>query len=116
MKNVAIYGIKNCDTMKKAFQWLDEHNVSYIFHDYKKAGADTAVLQAAIDQHGWDKVLNRKGTSWRALSDTVKNNMNDANAMKAAIDNPSLIRRPLLVQGKNIHLGFVADEYAKIFE
>jgi Spx/MgsR family transcriptional regulator len=109
---IKIYGIKNCDTMKKAFRWLEENGVSYEFHDYKKSGADVAVLGRAIQIHSWENVINRKGTSWRALSDAVKNGMNAQKAIAAAIDNPSLIKRPLLLRGEEILLGFSPDEYA----
>lgn len=112
---VDIYGIKNCDTMKKAFVWLDERNVTYNFHDYKKEGADKALLQKAIKQHGWENVINRKGTSWRALPDDVKENMSAARAVDAALNNPSLIRRPMLVVGDTIHLGFDPAAYTTLF-
>lgn len=116
MATVKIYGIKNCDAMKKAFTWLDEHGIAYDFFDYKKTGADADVLKAAIAQHGWNTVINRKGTSWRALPDDVKANMTEQSAIQAAMENPSLIKRPLLVRGKTIQLGFNADDYAGIFK
>lgn len=106
-----VYGIKNCDTMKKALAWLESHKVAHVFHDYKKEGADAEVIARAIQLHGWENVLNRKGTTWRALSDAEKQSMNDARALKAALANPSLVRRPLAVQGKNIFLGFDPDVY-----
>ena len=81
-----IYGIKNCDTMKKAFAWLDDHDVAYDFHDYKKEGVDKAVLEQAIKKYRWDNVLNRRGTPWRQLSDEVKNNKDEAGAVKVAIE------------------------------
>ncbi len=112
---VKIYGIKNCDTMKKALVWLDQAGVSYEFIDYKKQGADDAVLRAAIAQHGWDTVINRRGTSWRKLPDDVKAAMNADAAVTAALDNPSLIKRPLLVVDSQIVLGFKADDYAALF-
>ena len=102
--------------MKKAFTWLDDNNIAYAFHDYKKDGADSGILERAITKHGWDNVINRKGTSWRKLPDAVKENMNEQSAIKAAMENPSLIKRPLLIKGKTIHLGFNADEYAQIFK
>ncbi len=113
--SVEIYGIKNCDTMKKAFKWLDEHNVSYEFHDYKKEGADAHILEKAIEQHGWDTVINRRGTSWRKLDETLKNSMDEATAIEAALENPSLIKRPLLISGDKITLGFKAELYADLF-
>lgn len=109
---LAVYGIKNCDTMKKALSWLDRHNVLYDFHDYKKEGADKKVIAAAIDQLGWEEVINRKGTTWRALPEAVRSNMNAKNALAAALDHPSLIKRPLVSDGKNYSIGF--DE--KLFE
>lgn len=114
--SLLIYGIKNCDTMKKAFAWLAEHNIAYAFHDYKKSGVDVNVLTQAIRQHGWENVINRRGTSWRALSEDLKTSMDDTKAMKAAIDTPSLIRRPLLVHRGNIHLGFNEADYAAYFK
>ncbi len=115
MKNITVYGIKNCDTMKKAFAWLDKHKVAYEFHDYKKLGADEAVLKRAIRELGWENALNRKGTTWRGLPDKVKGGMNAANALKAALENPSLIRRPLVVHAKGLLAGFDEAEFGKLF-
>lgn len=112
---LTLYGIKNCDTMKKAFAWLDAHKVKYAFHDYKKDGADAAVLDAAIDAHGWEQVINRKGTTWRALPEKTRESMTKVSARKAALENPSLIKRPLAVSGKTIVLGFNAEDYARRF-
>lgn len=101
--------------MKKAFRWLDAKGVSYDFHDYKKQGADERVLQDAIKAHGWENLLNRRGTTWRQLPDDVKANMDDQGAMKVAIDNPSIIKRPLLVHNDVIYLGFSPESYQEIF-
>lgn len=107
MKNsITVYGIKNCDTMKKAFAWLDRRKIAYAFHDYKKFGADEDVLKRAIDAYGWESVLNRKGTTWRGLPDKVKESMTDKRAFQFAVENPSVIKRPLVVCGKDILLGF----------
>ena len=106
MDKLTVYGIKNCDTMKKTFQWLAHHKVEYEFHDYKEEGADEDVLKRALAQHGWENVLNRKGTTWRALPDKIKEAMNERLALKTALDNPSIIRRPLLDCGSEIQLGF----------
>jgi Spx/MgsR family transcriptional regulator len=108
---IKIYGIKNCDTMKKAFKWLDENSISYDFHDYKKLGADNAVLKNAIKEHGWENVINRRGTTWRKLDDATKETMNEGGALIIAIDNPSIIKRPLMVHNKKTHLGFNTDHY-----
>lgn len=105
-KRIVVYGIKNCDTMKKTFTWLDAHAVAYDFHDYKKQGADEGVLKAAISQYGWESVINRKGTTWKKLSEAERENMTQKSAVAAAVKNPSLIKRPLIVAGKTMLLGF----------
>lgn len=87
---VKIYGIKNCDTMKKAFKWLDENDVSYDFHDYKKQGADADVLTRAIAAHGWDSVINKRGTSWRKLDANTQSAMSDESAVQAVTPPPKV--------------------------
>ncbi len=111
MTTPKIYGIKNCDTMKKAFKWLEGNNVIYDFHDYKKQGVDEDVLSKAIKDHGWEKVINKRGTTWRKLPEDVKNTMDTKSAILHAQENPSLIKRPLLVDGKNSLLGFDENSY-----
>lgn len=106
MAPLKIYGIKNCDSMKKAFVWLDKQGIPYDFHDYKKSGADAAVLKAAIAAHGWENVINRKGTTWRALPEKTRADMTEKSALAAALENPSLVKRPLILQGKKILLGY----------
>lgn len=115
MADTIIYGIKNCDTMKKAFKWLDEHNVDYIFHDYKKDGLDETVLKNAIGAHGWDIVINKRGTTWRNLSEDVKSSMDTAHAIKIAHENPSIVKRPLLVYNDVPHIGFKPEQYDAIY-
>lgn len=110
-----IYGIKNCDTMKKAFIWLDAHGIAYAFHDYKRDGADPAMITAAIAQLGWEVVINRKGTTWRALPESTRDKMTEKSAVKAAVDNPSIIKRPLILKGKIFYAGFDADLYERVF-
>lgn len=114
MSNITIYGIKNCDTMKKAFKWLDERGAAYIFHDYKKEGVDEAVLRAAIAEHGWENVINKRGTTWRKLPESVQNAMNPDLAVEAASANPSLVKRPIMVSKTTILLGFKPDAYEAI--
>ena len=101
--------------MKKTFAWLDSRKIDYTFHDYKKSGADANVLERALKQHGWQNVFNRKGTTWRKLPEKVRETMNDRQALKTAIENPSIIRRPLVVCGSEIHLGFDEAVFKKIF-
>ena len=109
-----LYGIKNCDTMKKAFAWLDENNIDYVFHDYKKQGADEEILRQAISEHGWENVINRRGTTWRKLPDNIKETMDTEKAIPLALENPSIIKRPLLAHAGKTHLGFKPDQYEKI--
>jgi Spx/MgsR family transcriptional regulator len=111
-----IYGIKNCDTMKKAITWLEGNTIPFTFHDYKKQGLDEDVLRQAINEHGWETVINRRGTTWRALPDSIKENMDDEGAVAVAKENPSIIKRPLLVYTGTTHLGFKKDIYADIFK
>ncbi|MGH1378040.1 MAG: ArsC family reductase [Alphaproteobacteria bacterium] len=115
MTDTIIYGIKNCDTMKKAFKWLDSNNVEFKFHDYKKQDIDKDILQQAIKDHGWENVINRRGTTWRKLSDEVKESTDNASAIDLALDNPSIVKRPLLSHKGCIFLGFKDDEYSSIF-
>ncbi|MFD1697401.1 ArsC family reductase [Roseibium aestuarii] len=92
-----MYGIRNCDTVKKARAFLDEAGISYQFHDYKKDGVDEEVLQAFVGEFGWDTVLNRRGTTWRKLDDEVKDGVTDAaSAVAVMIEHPSTIKRPLV--------------------
>lgn len=112
---VKIYGIKACDTMKKAFTWLDQHGVDYEFHDYKKAGAPEANLRKWIKELGWENVINRRGTTWRKLPEAERNSMDADRAVAAAMANPSMIKRPLLETGKLLELGFKPERYEAIF-
>jgi len=116
MSNITIYGIKNCGSMKKTFQWFEEQNIPYDFHDYKKQNVNQNILEQAIEVHGWELVLNKKGTTWRKLSDDVKNKMDKENAIKTALENPSIIKRPLIVQRETITLGFDQDVFFKQFK
>lgn len=115
MNTTKIYGIKNCDTMKKTFKWLETHKISYEFHDYKKQGLDEDVMQAAMKDHGWESVINKRGTTWRQLPKEVQNTMDDTKALATARENPSIIKRPLLMHKNQTHLGFNPDQYKEIF-
>lgn len=110
---IDIYGIKNCDTMKKAFRWLEEHQIEYRFHDYKKEVLETETAKAWIDELGWEAIINKRGTTWRKLDEETKSNMNNALAVDTIINQPSMIKRPLVIIKGSIHLGFNADEYAQ---
>ena len=112
---VTVYGIKACDTMKKAFSWLDAQGVDYQFHDYKKSGAPEEAVRRWIDTLGWETVINRRGTTWRKLPESLRDKMDAEQALKAALDNPSLIKRPMLEKGKLVEPGFKPARYAEIF-
>ncbi|MAS26121.1 MAG: ArsC family reductase [Oceanospirillaceae bacterium] len=111
---ITMYGIKNCDTIKKARKWLEDAGVEYQFHDYKKDGLDAALLDTFIAELGWEDLLNRRGTTWRKLPDDVKDGIDEASAKAVMLDNPSIIKRPLLDTGKQKILGFKADDYAAL--
>ncbi|AKJ42911.1 ArsC family reductase [Pragia fontium] len=108
----SLYGIKNCDTIKKARRWLEEHQITYRFHDYRADGLDDALLQRLIDGLGWEALLNTRGTTWRKLSDEQKAAAsNEAGAKALMLEQPSIIKRPVLEQGSNMLLGFSTDTY-----
>lgn len=109
-----IYGIKNCDTMKKAMKWLDDNKVDYEFHDYKKAGFDKKTLQSWCKKVDWETLVNRRGTTWRKLPDEVKDSVNKTSAIELMIENPSLVKRPVLVNSDTILVGFDAENYQQL--
>ena len=113
--SITIYGIKACDTMKKAFTWLDQQGIDYRFHDYKQAGAPEAALRRWIKQLGWETVINRRGTSWRKLPEAERETMNAETAVQAALANTTLIKRPMLEKGKLLEPGFSPARYGEIF-
>ena len=112
---VTIYGIKNCDTMKKARAWLDQHGVGYAFHDYKTQGIGRGQLEAWAKQAGWETLLNRAGTTFRKLPDKEKEGVTQTKAIKLMFDQPSMIKRPVLETGKALLVGFKPEDYAKAF-
>ncbi len=112
---VTLYGIKNCDTMKKARAWLDAHGVPYRFHDYKAEGIERARLQGWARTVGWEALLNRSGTTFRKLPDTDKQGLTAARAMTLMLAQPSIIRRPVLEQGERLLIGFKPEDYAVEF-
>ena len=107
-----LYGIKACDTMKKARSWLDEHGVSYSFHDYKSAAIDRAHLHKWCAEHGWQTVLNRAGTTFRKLDEAQKADLDEARAIELMLAQPSMIKRPVLDLGDRTLVGFKPDLYA----
>ena len=113
---VTMYGIKNCDTIKKARLWLETAGVEYAFHDYKKDGLSADLLDRWLAEPGWEALLNTRGTTWRALPADVKAGIDAASARALMLDNPSIIKRPLLDTGSRKVLGFSTDEYTALFK
>lgn len=116
MAKTAIYGIKACDTMKKARAWLDAQGVDYTFHDYKSEGADKAKLEAWAKAVGWEVLLNRAGTTFRNLPDADKIGLTEKKAIALMLAQPSMIKRPVLEKGAKIIVGFKPDVYAAAFK
>lgn len=108
---ITIYGIKNCDTMKKARAWLELHGVEYTFHDYKVGGIDRARLQQWCVRAGWEALLNRAGTTFRKLSDDEKAGLDERKAIALMLAQPSMIKRPVLETGRRLLVGFKPEQY-----
>jgi len=113
--SVTIYGIKACDTMKKARDWLDGQGVAHAFHDYKVAGIDRGSLERWVDALGWETVLNRAGTTFRKLADADKQDLDAGRAIDLMLAQPSMIKRPILDIDGNLTAGFKPDVYARAF-
>ena len=112
---VTLFGIPNCDTMKKARVWLDGRGVAYAFHDYKKAGVDAATLNRWADAVGWEPLLNRAGTTFKKLGDAEKVGIDRAKAIALMIANPSMIKRPVVEGAGPLLVGFNPEAWAKQF-
>src|SRR3954469_2313672 len=110
-----IYGIKNCDTMQKAFAWLEKHGVAYDFHDYKKAGVSKAQLAKWCKAAGWETVLNRAGTTFRKLPESQRQELTEAKAIALMVEEPSMIKRPVLEVGGAVEIVFKPERYAALF-
>ena len=109
-----LYGIPNCDTMKKARAWLESRRVDYEFHDYKKSGIERAQLESWIRAVGWEVLLNRAGTTFRKLPDAAKANLTEDKAVKLMLEQPAMIKRPVLERGKTLLVGFNPEKYAAL--
>ena len=107
-----LYGIPNCDTVKKARDWLGQHGVAFDFHDYRKAGVDRPALERWVDEHGWEIVLNRAGTTFRKLPDEAKAGLDRGKAVDLMLAQPSMIKRPVLDLGDRTLVGFRPEVYA----
>jgi arsenate reductase len=114
-RSVTIYGIKNCDTMKKARAWLDGRGVAYAFHDYKAEGVDKARLEKWTKEVGWETLLNRAGTTFRKLPERDRENLTEKKAIALMLEQPSMIKRPVLEGAAKLTVGFKPETYAKLF-
>ena len=110
-----LYGIKNCDTMKRARTWLDGHKVAYQFHDYKAEGIDKPTLEAWARKVGWEVLLNRAGTTFRKLPDADKEALTEKKAIALMLAQPSMIKRPVLEAKGKLTVGFKPEDYKKLF-
>ena len=108
---ITLYGIRNCDTMKKAWTWLDQHGVAYSFHDYKKQGIDRAALEEWVQAVGWERLLNRAGTTFKKLPEADKQDLTEAKAIDLMLAQPSMIKRPVLAADGRLLVGFKPAEY-----
>jgi arsenate reductase len=109
-----VYGIKNCDTVKKALAFLDAHKIAYTFHDFKREGVTKKQIDTWLEQVGWEELLNTRGMTWRKLPDAQKENINETKAIRLMIENPSIIKRPVVVTDKQLILGFDAKVYKEL--
>lgn len=112
---ITLYGIKNCDTVTKARRWLEAHGVEYAFHDFRQDGLASTDVQQWVDELGWESLVNKRSTSWKALEESARDKMNAAGAVAAILEQPTLIKRPLLDTGKERFTGFSAERYQRIF-
>lgn len=112
---IVMYGIKNCDTIKKAKKWLDANGVEFVFHDYRKDGLTDELLKSLESSLGWEAMVNKRGTTWRKLPDEIKDAMDKEQAVQTMLDNPAIIKRPILDTGKAFELGFTDASYQHLF-
>ncbi len=110
-----MYGIPNCDTIKKARKWLEAEGVEYQFHDYKKQGIDAELVKEFCLSLGWENVLNKRGTTYRQLSQEQKGTLNETNAIALLVEQPSMIKRPIVRHNDKLELGFSTANYAALF-
>ena len=112
---IILYGIPNCDTIKKARNWLTEHNIDYQFHDFKKAGLTQKILDQWLDTLGWEVLLNQRSMTWRKLSDEMKTYIDRSKATSIMLNHTCIIKRPVLDIDGDLHVGFKNEIYQEIF-
>jgi len=115
MTEITLYGIKNCDTVKKARKWLDENNIAHQFHDVRADGLNQDMLKQWIDATSWETVLNKRGTTWRKLDPATQESVSAENVSELLLEHPAMIKRPVLDINGEITIGFKPDNYGKIF-
>lgn len=115
MANTTLYGIKNCDTVKKARQWLDDAGVNYQFHDFRDDGINKQQVSQWIKSLGWETVVNKRSTTWKHLEAVARETMNETTAIATVLEHPTLIKRPLLDRNGELSVGFKAADYQKLF-
>lgn len=108
-----LYGIKNCDTVKKARRWLDDRGVEYTFHDFRADGITAPQVQAWLDLLGWETLVNKRSTTWKQLDDTQRSHMSNESATAIILQQPTLIKRPVLEHNAAVHVGFKAEQYVQ---
>ena len=109
-----LYGIKNCDTVKKARRWLEDHGIEYQFHDFRQDGLDKKLLTSWVDLLGWESVVNKRSTTWRNLTDKEKEISTNSQAVKLLAANPTLIKRPVVQKGNVLFVGFKESEFKNL--
>ena len=112
---ITLYGIKNCDTVKKARRWLEQQEVDYRFHDFREDGLETDSVSAWLEELGWEQLVNKRSTTWKQLDSAARDTMDNESARAAILAHPTLIKRPLLDTGHERFTGFSADQYQSIF-
>ena len=115
MSQARLYGIANCDTIKKARRWLESRDIAYDFHDYRKQGLDRELLTSMESELGWENMLNRRGTTWRNLPAGLKDSIDRESALQVMLDNPAIIKRPILANHNRLCIGFDDQQYQEIF-
>lgn len=113
---ITMYGIPNCDTIKKAKKWLQEADINFDFHDYRKHGVDNNLVEAFCQQLGWEQVLNKRGTTYRQLTQEQKESIDQQSVVPLLVEHPAMIKRPILRVDGQLHIGFKALQYSDIFK
>ncbi len=113
---ITLYGISNCDTVRKARRWLEQRHIDYRFHDFREDGLSAEQVRDWLEQLGWETLVNRRSTGWKALDPSRREAMDNVSALPAILETPTLIKRPLLDTGHELHVGFGPAQYQSIFE